>query len=364
MVWIIILFIALGSLVLGIIYLTWAVGKFSLIKKWSGDKKSRRRIISLGFVTFFLVIFSCLMSFINAVVILLHLVVFRLLMGLIFSIVKKVRKKDFRIYWQGWTAIAVTVVYLTIGYILCNNVWVTKYQLKTDKEMGDLRIALFADSHLGTTFDAEGLSEYIDEMMEHSPDILVIAGDLIDDSTSREDMVECCRILGEVDVKYGVWFAYGNHDRGYYRGKDSYTEEDIVAEMEKNGVNILQDEAVLIDNKFYLVGREDKSDRSRKSIDELLNGLDRDKYIVVLDHQPADYDAEAASDADLVLSGHTHGGQLLPITYVGELFNIIDATYGYERIQDTDFIVTSGIADWEILFKTGTKSEYVIIDVD
>ena len=99
-------------------------------------------------------------------------------------------------------------------------------------------------------------------------------------------------------------------------------------------------------------------------MDELTQNLDKSKYMLVLDHQPGDYDAQADSGVDLVLSGHTHGGQMIPITYVGELFNINDATYGYEKRKDTEFIVTSGISDWEILFKTGTKSEYVIIDVE
>ena len=97
---------------------------------------------------------------------------------------------------------------------------------------------------------------------------------------------------------------------------------------------------------------------------ELMKGIPSDSYNIVLDHEPNDYDSEAAANADLVVSGHTHGGQLFPVTYVGEWFGINDATYGYERRKNTDFIVTSGISDWEILFKTGTKSEYVIINID
>ena len=64
-----------------------------------------------------------------------------------------------------------------------------------------------------------------------------------------------------------------------------------------------------------------------------------------------------------MLSGHTHGGQLLPINRIGELFGVNDRTYGHENINGTDFIVTSGISDWEVIFKTGTKSEYVIINI-
>ena len=364
MFWLIVLLVALCLLIFGIIYMTWAVGKFSLVKKWSKDIRYKRNLISFFIVSIVFAVFVFLLSLVNAVIILLHLVIFRLIYGLILGVVKKIRKKDFHIYWQGWLAIVTCIIYLGVGYYLCNNVWMTKYNLNTDKDVGKLRIALFADSHLGTTFDAAGLAKYVDEMVEQSPDILVIAGDMIDDGTSREDMIECCRILGEVDIKYGVWFIFGNHDRGYYRGKDEYTEEDIVTEMKKNGIHVMSDDVELIDDRFYLLGREDRSVRSRKSMDELTQNLDKSKYMLVLDHQPGDYDAQADSGVDLVLSGHTHGGQMIPITYVGELFNINDATYGYEKRKDTEFIVTSGISDWEILFKTGTKSEYVIIDVE
>ena len=66
---------------------------------------------------------------------------------------------------------------------------------------------------------------------------------------------------------------------------------------------------------------------------------------------------------DLVLSGHTHGGQLFPFNNLGKWLGFNDAIYGYERLDNTDFIVTSGISDWELLFKTGCRSEFVVIDI-
>ena len=87
------------------------------------------------------------------------------------------------------------------------------------------------------------------------------------------------------------------------------------------------------------------------------------KYAVILDHQPNDYKNQAEAKVDLVLSGHTHGGQLFPLNKVGEWIGANDRTYGYERRGSTDFIVTSGLSDWAIKFKTGTKSEFVVIDI-
>ena len=97
---------------------------------------------------------------------------------------------------------------------------------------------------------------------------------------------------------------------------------------------------------------------------KLTENLDTSKYSIVLDHQPHDYDNQAAAKVDLVLSGHTHGGQFFPINYVGEWSGENDKTYGLETRDVTNFIVTSGISDWAIKFKTGCKSEYVVIDIE
>ena len=99
-------------------------------------------------------------------------------------------------------------------------------------------------------------------------------------------------------------------------------------------------------------------------MDELVKDLDTSKYIVVLDHEPNDYENESRTEADLVLSGHTHGGQFIPLGFIQEIIKVNDGIYGHEIINGTDFIVTSGISNWALHFKTGTKSEYVIIDID
>ena len=98
-------------------------------------------------------------------------------------------------------------------------------------------------------------------------------------------------------------------------------------------------------------------------MEELIADLDTSKYMIVIDHQPHDYDAQAASGVDLVLSGHTHGGQMFPANILESLFHADDRVYGHETRDNTDFIVTSGISDWAIIFKTYTFSEYVITDI-
>ena len=182
-------------------------------------------------------------------------------------------------------------------------------------------------------------------------------------------MIQCCASLGEMKTTYGVYYVFGNHDKGYYSpGYRGYDGNDLIRELEKNQVHVLQDETALIDDRFYIMGRQDKSEEyedGRATMQELTADLDLDKFSIVLDHQPAEYEAQKESCVDLVLSGHTHGGQLFPLMNIENAINITpdDKIYGYEKRDNTNFIVTSGISDWAIKFKTGCKSEYLLINI-
>ena len=99
------------------------------------------------------------------------------------------------------------------------------------------------------------------------------------------------------------------------------------------------------------------------SAEALMADIDDSKYVIMLDHQPNDYDAIAKAAPDLVISGHTHGGHIFPAGPVGLLMGANDAVYGLETRENTSFIVTSGMSGWEIPFKTFCVSEYVVIDI-
>ena len=133
--------------------------------------------------------------------------------------------------------------------------------------------------------------------------------------------------------------------------------------LEENNVKVLRDESVLAGD-IYVIGRKDKSEKDRLEISELIKDLDKNKFMMVLDHQPNDYDNEEKAQVDMVLSGHTHGGQIIPVGITGELSGANDMTYGLRKKSKTTFIVNSGISDWEIQFKTGTFSEIGVIEIE
>ena len=351
----------------GVLYLANRIGKFAFIRKLAKGKKRIPTLIGFLIAAAVTAVIWLVWGSMNAIICILHLIVFWLISDLIFKLIQKYGHESFTRYYAGAAAIIFTVCYLAVGWYQAHHVWETTYEIHSDKEVGNLRVAVLSDSHTGTTFHGEGFAEHIKEIEAQNPDVLLIVGDFVDDDTSKEDMVRCCQALEEMQTTYGVYYVFGNHDKGYYppdyRGYDG---DDLIAELEKNNVHVMQDDVELVDDRFYIIGRKDKSEEysgGRKTMEELTKDLDPDKFSIVLDHQPQDYDAQAASGVDLVLSGHTHGGQLFPLMTIENHSNLAadDRVYGYEKRENTNFIVTSGISDWAIKFKTGCKSEYLML---
>ena len=287
----------------------------------------------------------------------------RAAMALATWVVRRVRRREPRRYYAGAIAILLTSLYLGAGWAAAHRIRETDYTVETQKATDPLRVVLMADAHLGVTLDGDGFTATMARIEALRPDVVVMVGDYVDDDSTRADMLAASRALGALETTYGVYFVFGNHDRGYYNSRD-FSAEDLENTLLKNGIHILEDESALIDDRFYLVGRADKGyNLDRLTMDELLQDVDTSKYIIVMDHEPADYDAEAQSAADLVLCGHTHGGQMFPLTKCGVWSGIDDSTYGLEEHNNTNFIVSSGISDWAIKFKTGTRSEYVVVNL-
>lgn len=334
-------------------------------------KKSRKTLsckvsvfISLLPAVIFIV-FSLFFGIITSIIILLHFFAFLLTAELLLFIFKKLPKKQLSFIVSVCTASVFTTAFMLYGWSCAHNIHETSYTLKTEKQLPDnnIRIVQIADSHLGITLDGKKFTEQIERIQKLKPDIVVITGDFVDDNSNKNDMIQACKALSSIKAEYGVYFTFGNHDKGYFENSHDFTENELRNELLKNNVKILEDEAVLIGNSFYIVGRQDKSEKDRKNIMEIMSVLDNEKYSVILDHQPNDYENELEAEVDLVLSGHTHGGHIFPAGLIGLITGANDKVYGHEKINNTDFIVTSGISGWEIPFKTGTISEFVVIDI-
>ena len=362
LMWVIIMLVLGLTALASFVYLLTRFHSFSFIR--AHDEKSRVQAWLAALLPLLLTgVFWLRFNVTTLFVVLLHLMAAFLLCGLVFFLIRKLGKISIPYDIEGAAAILLTIVYLSIGWYNGHHVSQTDYRFETAKSLKrDYRIVEIADSHFGITQTGETFTREMQRVQALNPDAVVIVGDFVDDDSDRADMIEACKALGELKTTFGVFFVYGNHDNGYYKYRN-FDSPELRAELEKNGVAILTDESVLLDDSLYLVGRRDRSDRGRAPIDELMAGLDKTKYAVVLDHQPNDFDAEAAAGADLVLCGHTHGGHVFPAGQIGLLMGANDAVYGASKRSDTSFVVTSGISGWAIPFKTGTFSEFVVIDL-
>ena len=366
--WIMIMWTTIAFVITSIFYLSSRVPnllEFSNIVEWESFKCfSLGLLITLGVTG----IIALCIDFMNALVCVMYVAMIWAVGDFAFWLLGKFGI-TFSHYYAGWIALVVAAAALIFGWYSAHHVWVTKYDLITEKDVNNLRVAMFADSHIGTTFSGKEFAKHIAAIQSENPDVVLVVGDYVDDGTNKENMIEATENLGKLKTKYGTYFVFGNHDKGYYgpahRGFDA---AELVEELTKNGIKVLRDESVLLDDKFYLIGRRDfstiKEHRgTRASMAELIKDLDESKYMIVLDHQPTDHVNQRKSGVDLVLNGHTHGGQLFPFNQVGKWIGANDMIYGHEKHENTDFIVTSGISDWAIKFKTGTKSEFVIINI-
>ena len=352
----------------GLLYISFRAANFGFIKKISGGRRWLARIICLAFFAVLTALLWLTMNMMNAVVCIIHLVVFWLLCDLVSFIVSKVRKKEPTRSMAGAAAIMLCAVWLAIGWYNDHHVRTTEYSFDTDKLSSNVRIVQITDTHIGETFHADRFEEIIERINALEPDAVVITGDFVDDDTPRDDMLGACAALGKLKAGCGVFYVFGNHDRGYYsESSKGWTNALLREKLLESGVVILEDEVQLTSGGFYIAGRKDRSSggrtNARKTAEELLSGLDRSKYIIILDHQPYDFDGEAQAGADLVLCGHTHGGQFIPINHVGEWIGENALRYGREKRIDTDFIVSSGVSNWKFRFKTGCFSEIVVIDL-
>jgi hypothetical protein len=188
----------------------------------------------------------------------------------------------------------------------------------------------------------------------------LFAGDVFDEDIAPVVNNGLGRYFGKIESRLGVFAIPGNHE--YFGGI-----EPKLAYLRKHGVIVLRDSTVLIDNSFYVVGRDDRQSnyttgKQRKSISELIENVDKSKPIILLDHQPFKLNESAENGIDLQISGHTHHGQLWPFNYITDA--IYELSSGYKKIGNTHFIVSNGYGTWGPPLRLGNRPEILVIDFD
>ncbi|MBQ7503101.1 metallophosphoesterase [bacterium] len=271
-----------------------------------------------------------------------------------------------KLYSCGLLPLALAGSILSYGFFNMGRIHQTCYTVNTSKNTGPCRLLFLSDLHYATVQKPEVFKSKLAELNALQPDIVVLGGDIVDESTSKARMEEIFAILGSLASKYGVYYVYGNHDRQTYSRYKTFSEAELRENIVKNGIKILQNEAVNVNDGIILAGREDIwqsrfSGGARPPIGELLQGADRNKFIIVADHQPADSKENAAAGVDLQVSGHTHAGQIWPMGRILRLFGQLN--YGRFQEGGCTVIVSSGAVGWGYPLRTERHCEYVVIDI-
>ena len=218
-----------------------------------------------------------------------------------------------------------------------------------------LRIGMAADTHWGVLAGKRQIRTLAQIMQREQADVILMPGDIMDDNTAAYEAENMHSELLNLRAPLGVYATLGNHDLFGHQ-------QQITQALQRAGIRVLNDEAVLLDGRVWVAGRPDKLDSQRLPTERLLAQTNAKQPIILLDHRPDDAEAHAQMPIDIQLSGHVHNGQVFPLNLLVRALNRIH--YGYERINQTHFVVTSGYGFWGVPLRLGSQAEVWIIDVN
>lgn len=279
----------------------------------------------------------------------------------------------------GSVVVACAVATCLYGIFNARNIKVNEYSVTVNKSCGSdkhLKAVLVADLHMGYAIGVDHITNMVEKINQQDADIVIIAGDIFDNSYDGMDDPEGIKAqLKSIKSKYGVYAVYGNHDIdekiliGFtfdWGGKQLHNEK-MTNFMKECNIKLINDESVLINDEFYLVGRRDTDkpgteDGTRAEISELTKDLDKTKPIFVLSHEPDELQKTADAGADIDFSGHTHDGQLFPGNLTIGLF--WENPCGMIKKDNMYSIVTSGVGVYGTFMRVGTDAEICSVDID
>jgi len=247
------------------------------------------------------------------------------------------------------TILAILVSVFTYGYFHYMDKTRQPLDMPTTKKLArPLKIVMASDLHLGYHNQVDELNRWVDLINQENPDLILIAGDIIDGQIrplQEQNMAASFHRL-----KAPVVACLGNHE--YYSGvRNSFNF------YKAAGIQLLCDTAITIKG-INIIGRDDKTDSRRQTVQALTTPLDMNRYTILLDHQPYHLEEAQQAGIDFQLSGHTHHGQVWPISWITDA--IYEQAFGPLQKGNTQYYVSSGLGIWGGKFRIGTRSEYIV----
>lgn len=254
----------------------------------------------------------------------------------------------------GTGAVGILIALLIAGTYFAYTPVVHKASIEIDKPGENMRIVVGSDFHLGLLSGKGHLEKFVELSNEQNPDLVLLAGDIVDDSPQRFINKGMGDVMKTLQSTYGVYGVLGNHE--YYGNEIPAFKQ----AMQQSNVQILMDETIFIANSFYLTGREDATNKNRLPLHEMQPANSGLPWFV-MNHTPDDLDEPANIGVDFHVSGHTHRGQLWPNQYITQ--KIFELDYGYRKKEQMHALVSSGFGFWGPPTRIGSQSELWVIDI-
>ena len=280
-----------------------------------------------------------------------------LLFNLMTRILSPERRKRFSFRVIALSAMVLLSVSVVVGgAINLNSIQVSKYKIEVPRKnsrLNHLRIALVADIHIQQNTSIRLIEQLVNKANAMQPDIMLFGGDIVEGKLENGTSEAIESTLRNLKTKYGSFAILGNHES--YNGKEQNSF------FRRSGMTLLCDTVIKVDSSFYLAGRYDQRNRKRITTTALLSGTTHDLPILMMDHRPTELQEASRNPIDVQFSGHTHNGQLFPFNFI--IHNMYELSWGYRKIRDTHFFVTSGLRLWGPPVKTAGKSEIMLVDI-
>ena len=256
---------------------------------------------------------------------------------------------------NGITSISILVLMVAVfvyGYFHYQHKEREKVTLTTQKSLnGKKKLVMVSDLHLGYHNRRAALERWVEMINAEQPDLVLVAGDIID--MSMRPLLE--ERMAEVfhQVKAPIYACLGNHE--YFSGEPAAQRF-----YEEAGIHLLRDTAVVVDD-LCIIGRDDRTNRHRKALTDIMRHADKSKYTILLDHQPYHLEEAEQESVDFQFSGHTHRGQIWPISWITDA--VYECSFGPWQRGNTHYYVSSGLGLWGGKYRIGTQSEYVVVTI-
>jgi len=262
----------------------------------------------------------------------------------------------------GVVVIAVVSLVVFLGNLNKRDITIKTLELQFPKGNGkltELNIVAASDLHLSPIDGERLLTKIIDKMNSLEPDIILLAGDIVDDKAEILEQRKIGESFKRLNPKYGIFTINGNHE--FINGVEASVEY-----AEHLGMKVLRDEYELIDSSFYIVGREDSTmsqftGKHRKTLQQIIESIETNHPMILLDHTPYKLEEAQKNNITFQLSGHTHHGQIWPANIITGM--IYEISWGYKKKGNTHYYVSSGAGTWGPPVRTGSKSEIVNIRI-